>query len=90
MQNQINPHFLYNTLESINSLAVLNDQQDISKMTIHLGKLLRISINASDEVSVQNEIRHVMSYMEIQRVRYNDGFTFFCKKLMKLYSIIEY
>ncbi|MFC6602609.1 sensor histidine kinase [Ectobacillus funiculus] len=76
LQNQINPHFLYNTLESINSLAVLNDQQDISKMTIHLGKLLRISINASDEVSVQNEIRHVMSYMEIQRVRYNDGFTF--------------
>ncbi len=76
LQNQINPHFLYNTLESINSLAVLNDQQDISKMTIHLGKLLRISINASDEVSVQNEIRHVMSYMAIQRVRYNDGFTF--------------
>ncbi|WP_078408844.1 cache domain-containing sensor histidine kinase [Priestia abyssalis] len=76
LQNQINPHFLYNTLESINSLAVLNDQQDISKMTIHLGKLLRISINASDEVSVQNEMRHVMSYMEIQKVRYNDGFTF--------------
>lgn len=76
LQNQINPHFLYNTLESINSLAVLNDQKDISKMTIHLGKLLRISINASDEVSVQNEIRHVMSYMEIQKVRYNDRFTF--------------
>jgi two-component system sensor histidine kinase YesM len=76
LQNQINPHFLYNTLESINAMAVLNNQKDISKMTIHLGKLLRISINSSDEVSVHNEIRHVMSYMEIQKVRFDDSFTF--------------
>lgn len=76
LQNQINPHFLYNTLESINAMAVLNDQEDISKMTINLGKLLRISINASDEVSVDNELRHVLSYMEIQKVRYNDLFNF--------------
>jgi two-component system sensor histidine kinase YesM len=86
LQNQINPHFLYNTLESINAIAVLNDQKDISKMTIHLGKLLRISINASDEVTVQDEVRHVLSYMEIQKVRFNDSFSFEVKVDEELYD----
>jgi two-component system sensor histidine kinase YesM len=76
LQNQVNPHFLYNTLESINSMAVLNGSRDISKMTINLGKLLRISINAADKVMVKDEVRHVISYMEIQKVRFNDRFTF--------------
>ncbi|ARK29820.1 cache domain-containing sensor histidine kinase [Halalkalibacter krulwichiae] len=76
LQNQINPHFLYNTLESINSLAALSGNRDISKMTINLGKLLRISINAADKVSVRDEVRHVISYMEIQKVRFEDRFTF--------------
>jgi two-component system sensor histidine kinase YesM len=86
LQNQINPHFLYNTLESINAIAVLNDQKDISKMTIHLGKLLRISINASDEVTVQDEVRHVLSYMEIQKVRFNSSFSFDVKVNKELYD----
>ncbi|MFC0470925.1 sensor histidine kinase [Halalkalibacter kiskunsagensis] len=76
LQNQINPHFLYNTLESINSMAVLHGSRDISKMTINLGKLLRISINTADKVMVSDEVRHVISYMEIQKVRYNERFTF--------------
>jgi two-component system sensor histidine kinase YesM len=76
LQNQINPHFLYNTLESINALAAMNGQKDISKLTFNLGKLLRISISADDEVNVQEEIRHVKSYMEIQKVRYDERFTF--------------
>ena len=76
LQNQINPHFLYNTLESINSMAVLHGSRDISKMTINLGKLLRISINTDDKVTIGNEVRHVISYMEIQNVRFNKRFTF--------------
>ncbi|MEH7118949.1 sensor histidine kinase [Neobacillus vireti] len=76
LQQQINPHFLYNTLESINALASLNGQKDISKMTINLGKLLRISINGGYEVTVKNEIRHVMSYLEIQKVRYDHRFSY--------------
>ncbi|MFC0559135.1 sensor histidine kinase [Halalkalibacter alkalisediminis] len=76
LQNQINPHFLYNTLESINSMAVLHGSRDISKMTINLGKLLRISINTDDKVTIGNEVRHVISYMEIQKVRFNERFTF--------------
>jgi two-component system sensor histidine kinase YesM len=76
LQNQINPHFLYNTLESINSMAVLHGSRDISKMTINLGKLLRISINAADKVSVSDEVRHAMSYLEIQKVRFDERFAF--------------
>ncbi|MBB6282849.1 cache domain-containing sensor histidine kinase [Geobacillus subterraneus] len=76
LQQQINPHFLYNTLESINSLAALNGQREISNMTINLGKLLRISINGAYEVKVEDEIRHVMSYLEIQKIRYNNRFMF--------------
>ncbi|MBW5448221.1 hypothetical protein GE107_19415 [Cohnella sp. CFH 77786] len=76
LQQQINPHFLYNTLESINSLAALNGQKEISKMTINLGKLLRISINGAYEVMVSDEIRHVISYLEIQKTRFNNRFEY--------------
>ncbi|MFB1081573.1 sensor histidine kinase [Jeotgalibacillus sp. JSM ZJ347] len=76
LQEQINPHFLYNTLESINALAAMNGQREISRMTINLGKLLRISINGGFEVTVKDEIRHVISYLEIQKIRYDHAFTF--------------
>lgn len=76
LQQQINPHFLYNTLESINALAALNGQKEISRMTINLGKLLRISINGGYEVRVQDEIRHVISYLEIQKIRYDNRFSY--------------
>ncbi len=76
LQQQINPHFLYNTLESINALAAMSGQKDISKMTINLGRLLRISINGKYEVPVQREISHVVSYLEIQKVRFDHAFTY--------------
>ncbi|WP_134701359.1 sensor histidine kinase [Ammoniphilus sp. YIM 78166] len=76
LQQQINPHFLYNTLESINAMAALNGQKEISKMTINLGKLLRISINGAYEVKVSAEIRHVISYLEIQKIRFNNRFQY--------------
>ena len=76
LQQQINPHFLYNTLESINALAALNGQKQISRMTINLGKLLRISINGGYEVKVRDEIRHVISYLEIQKIRYDNRFAY--------------
>jgi two-component system, sensor histidine kinase YesM len=76
LQQQINPHFLYNTLESINALASLNGQKEISRMTINLGKLLRISINGGYEVKVNDEIRHVISYLEIQKIRFNNRFSY--------------
>jgi len=70
---QINPHFIYNTLESINSMAVLEGNAAISRMTVSLGKLLRISISDSRQlVPLATEIEHVLHYLKIQAYRYED------------------
>ena len=45
LQEQINPHFLYNTLESINSLAILRGYKDISQLVLALSHMLRLSVN---------------------------------------------
>lgn len=75
LQAQINPHFLYNTLDSINALAILRDDKDISNMTTSLAHLLRLSIGQPDEfVTIDEEIRHIKAYMTIQKIRYNDKF----------------
>ncbi|NQX44653.1 sensor histidine kinase [Paenibacillus tritici] len=76
LQNQINPHFLYNTLESVNALALMNHQKPISNIVINLGRLLRSSIHADDEVTVNHELNHVVSYIEIQKVRFDDRFSY--------------
>ena len=75
LQAQINPHFLYNTLDSINALAILNDDTDISDMTTSLAHLLRLSIGQPEEfVTIEDEIKHIKAYLTIQKVRYNEKF----------------
>lgn len=74
---QINPHFIYNSLESINSMAVLEGNKDISKMVVSLGKLLRISISENEElISLGMEMEHVRHYMNIQKYRFEDRFDY--------------
>lgn len=70
LQAQINPHFLYNTLESINSLARQSKEKDISKMIVLLGKLLRISISSFEElVPFSKELEYLRLYLEIHKLR---------------------
>ncbi len=70
LQAQINPHFLYNTLDSIIWMAESN-HKDIVPMTENLAKLFRISISGGREiVSIREEIEHVLSYLNIQKMRY--------------------
>lgn len=74
---QINPHFIYNSLESINSMAVLQGNKDISKMVVSLGKLLRISISENQQlIPVSMEMEHVRHYLDIQKFRFEDKFTY--------------
>ncbi|WP_055109811.1 cache domain-containing sensor histidine kinase [Paenibacillus ihumii] len=74
---QINPHFIYNSLESINSMAVLQGNKSISRMVISLGKLLRISISENQElIPLQMEMEHVRHYMDIQKFRFEDKFAY--------------
>ncbi|SDO05358.1 sensor histidine kinase [Alkalicoccus daliensis] len=76
LQHQINPHFLYNTLESVNALASLNKTEEVQHMVTNLGKLLRISLKGPYEISLAEEIKHVSSYLEIQRVRHSYTFDY--------------
>ena len=76
LQSQINPHFLYNTLDSINALTVLSDSREISEMITSLGKLLRLSIDTTSEyLTLQDEFNHVKAYIAIQKIRYEESFS---------------
>lgn len=76
LQAQINPHFLYNTLDSINWLALRYKAYDISRMVIALSDMLRFSLNkGKNTILVQDELRQVDSYITLQKVRYSDRFT---------------
>ena len=78
LQQQINPHFLYNTLEAINMRARQYGAAEVSTMVVSLAKLFRFSINRGkedDTVSLQEEIDHVQNYIRIQSIRFKDKFT---------------
>lgn len=73
LQNQINPHFLYNTLESINMLALTHGDRDISRMVTSLGRLLRLTTSSTDAlISLRDELDYVNHYLIVQRMRYGD------------------
>lgn len=77
LQAQINPHFLYNTLDSINWLAKINKQHQIATMVKALGNLLRNSISIKSEViSLGNEINILEDYITIQKCRYEERLDF--------------
>lgn len=77
LQNQINPHFLYNTLDSILYLSEQGENHDVQTMVAALSKFFRISIsNESGLVSLRDEIEHVKSYLRIQQIRYRQAFEF--------------
>jgi len=77
LQAQVNPHFLYNTLDSINWLAREKRNEDVLKLVSALTTLFRIGISKGhDFISMQEELDHVKSYLTIQKVRFADSFTY--------------
>jgi len=75
LEAQINSHFLYNTLESINSIAELEEIESISTMALALGNMFRYSIKTKSElVTIREELSHVNDYTVIQRIRFDDRF----------------
>ena len=74
---QINPHFLYNTLDTIYMLARINHEETTMRMIQALSKFLKVSLSkGSGVISLEDELEHVKSYMDIQRIRNNDLFTY--------------
>ncbi len=77
LQAQINPHFLYNTLDSIIWMAEMEQSSEVVEMTSALSKLFRISISKGRElITIKDEIAHVQSYLTIQKMRYRDKFKY--------------
>lgn len=77
LQAQINPHFLYNTLESVNWLAKANKQTQISNMVESLAYLLRNSVNLKEDiVTIQQEVDLVSHYVTIQKYRFEERLDF--------------
>lgn len=73
LQSQINPHFLYNTLDMINWMSYKKMNKEISLAVKHLAKFYKLSLNkGKDLISIQDEIQHIRLYVNIQNMRYND------------------
>ncbi len=77
LQAQINPHFLYNTLDMINWSAINNNVPEISDTVQTLSKFYKLSLSkGSNIIPIRNEIEHVKMYMEIQNRRFENIFDF--------------
>lgn len=88
LQAQINPHFLYNTLDVIKWSAKLNRPEEVTTVVTNLAKILRSSIDCEDELAtVSQSIEFIKSYIAIQKVKYNNSFD--VKTIIEP-SILEY
>ncbi|MFP4976845.1 sensor histidine kinase [Paenibacillus sp. CN-4] len=75
LQAQINPHFLYNTLSTINSLANLGEIGKVTEMVQGLSRFYRLTLNEGlSTISLEKELEQVGTYLDIQRVKYADAF----------------
>jgi len=77
LQAMINPHFLYNTLDQINWLAIASGQEKISKMLSLMGKMFRIGLsNGQRVIPIADEMMHVDYYLQIQQLRWGDRLSY--------------
>ncbi len=76
MQAQLNPHFLYNTLDTMKWVAKANHIPELATLASKLAKILRTSISKEPFITLREEMDLVSSYVEIQRIRFNEKFLF--------------
>ena len=73
LQAQINPHFLYNTLETIRSIAIRNQVESIADMAKSMADIFRYSVDSTkEEVILKDELKHVKNHINIQKIRYKE------------------
>lgn len=92
LQEQINPHFIYNTLDTINWMALSKGQPIIGEAVRNLGNFLRLSLNkGKTSFTVQDELSLANSYMMIQKMRTRDKiqFTEVVEESIKQYSMVK-
>ena len=92
LQSQINPHFLYNTLESITWMVEAQENEAAVRMISELAKLLRVSLSRGKTIiPIKDELQHSRSYMNIQLARYKERFKteFRIDKEIENYCIVK-
>ena len=75
LRSQINPHFLYNSLECIRGMALACHAEEIESMTISLSRLYRYALSFNAMVSLKEELRCVMEYCNIMSLRFRKNYT---------------
>jgi len=76
LESQVNPHFLYNALNTMSSIAEINDVGEISLMASSLSEMLRFNLQNASVVMIEEELAQVENYLAIQQVRFRDRFIF--------------
>jgi two-component system, sensor histidine kinase YesM len=77
LQAQIKPHFLYNTLDSIYWMAILQNNRDIAEITVALSESFKLSLNnGEDMIPIAKELEHIRHYLTIQNYRYPNRFRY--------------
>lgn len=75
LQSQINPHFLYNTLDSLYCMAIIHGDDQIAEMILALSNTFKLSLNNGEKfITVEDSIRRIEEYMKLQNMRYNNRF----------------
>lgn len=72
LKYQINPHFLYNTLQTMESIGEVNDVPEIQKISKCLGKMFRYNLHGTNIVCLRDEIDHIKTYLIIERIRFEE------------------
>lgn len=81
LQSQINPHFMYNTLETIGMAVEEGETEEVVKMVTLLGRMMRFSIsNKESLVPINSEVQHIEDYLSIQQFRFEDRLYFQIEK----------
>lgn len=75
LQNQVNPHFLYNVLECIRGMALMRDMGDVAEMAASVSNIMRYTLSDRQTVSLREELDICLQYTGIMQLRYPGGFT---------------
>lgn len=75
LQSQINPHFLYNTLEAIRMKAICNGDREVGRMLYSMAAMFQSQLKAADVISLAQELHYAKKYMELFEYRYHDKFS---------------
>ena len=75
-ESQMNPHFLYNTLQIIQMLNVIDKKDEVTNLTNYLGNMLRFNLDKSSEVTIGEELENITNYFKILKLRYGDKFSY--------------